>query len=157
MLMHIGRADDVTVERLRGDDAAIEAWLEENMADMVSLDKAWDVLGRAIAGNDAAGIYQYCSGPLHDGDLGYGPTILMEPDRVATLKTALESVDTEGMRGFLTGAAFQGGEAPYPYFDGIDPDTLDDDVEWIVGASQELLVLAAEAARARHHLIVVML
>ena len=38
-----------------------------------------------------------------------------------------------------------------------DPDTLDDDVEWIVGASQELLVLAAEAARARHHLIVVML
>ncbi len=126
MYMTLYAADAETVDRLRGDDEAVLAWLEDadSANECLDLDKGWDLVGRLLTG-ELAGLTKFASEPLHEEDLGYGPALLLPPENVQALRDVAEGKDADAVRAYMQSAECRD-EPPYPYFEDL-PEIADDE------------------------------
>lgn len=155
MILTLYRVSAEAVTAIHGDDAAVERWLEADAAPSLDLDKMWDVLGRCLTEGDAAGLFQFVEGPIHESDLGYGPALGVSPAGVAAMRKAAEGVDAQAARAYLTSDGFRT-DPPYPFFNALDADELDDEVTELAGLAASLRTFLDEAIAASEHLICVM-
>lgn len=130
-------ADSATVERLRRDPEAVPAWMEEGTTE---LDKGWDLVGRLLVDGDPTGIFEFAHplGP-EDTDLGYGPPLVAEGGQLEGLRAAVRKHDADTARAYVTSDGARQ-EPPYPFFQGIPAEEVDEVVQW----AMDLLAAIAE-------------
>jgi len=151
MYLTIYRADGATLDRLAADNTKASDWADDAPASL-DIDKGWDLLGRFLADNDAAGLFDWAV-PLGDEttDLGYGPPLTIRDAELTRLAERLEACTADAARAFLTSPATTA-DPPYPFFSGLD----DDAEPWLLDMLTSLRAFVRDTVAANDGLLLIL-
>ncbi len=104
MIGYFFRADDGLLEKIKNGSTGI-VFQDDMEEQLLDIDKAWHAIHFLVTGHkydsdegDVLGSLIFGETPVNDDDLGYGPAMLVEKEKVSQIAKALDGWDKDRFR-----------------------------------------------------------